>query len=118
MTGDHDELPEARAGDAVAQRHPGLQGDVRRQRQRAGIANVFGGDADRLQRKEGCWNAVGEKLAHPRQIGLRDHDVGAERQMRAVLFGGRQRQDRDPTRRVLACEVGPVDVGPVAGRNS
>src|SRR5260221_474823 len=59
---------------------------------------MFGGNADRLQRKERGGNGAGETLAPPRQIGLGDHDVGANRQMRTMLFGGRQRQHRDPPR--------------------
>ena len=42
----------------------------------------------------------GQQLAHARQIGLADQDVGFQRQMRAVLFGRRQRQHRDPARGV------------------
>ena len=113
---DHHQLLDAGARDALAERHPALQRDLRRQRQRARIVDMLGGNPDRLQRQERRGNGVGQKLAHPRQIGLRDHDVGADRQMRAVLFGRRQRQHRDPSRRLGPGNVGPVDVGPVAGR--
>ena len=61
---------------------------------------MLGGNADRLQRQEGDRERCGQQFAHPRQIGLADQDVGAERQMRAVLFGRRQRQHRDPARGV------------------
>ncbi len=50
---------------------------------------MFGGNPDRLNRQERRRQAVRQKLAHPRKIGLRNHDVGADRQMRTVLFGGR-----------------------------
>ena len=116
MAGDHDELPDAGARHALAERHPGLQRHLRRQRQRARIVDMLGRNPDRLKRKERRGNVVGQQLAHPRQIGLRDHDVGADRQMRAVLFGGRQRQHRDPARRLGGADLGPVDLGPVAGR--
>src|SRR6266404_3016403 len=115
MARDHHEFLEARARHALAERHPGLQRHFGRQRQRAGVIDVFGGNSDRLEGKERRRNCVGEKLAHPCQIGLRNQDVGAKRQMRAVLLGRRQRQDRDPARARGPGYVGPVDVGPVAG---
>ena len=113
---DHHELPDAGARDAFAERHPALQRDFGRQRQRARIVDMLGGNPDRLQRQEGHRDVVGQQLAHPREIGLRDHDVGAEGQMRTVLLGRRQRQHRDPLRRRGLGNAGPVDVGPVAGR--
>ena len=78
---------------------------------------MFGGNADRLQRQKGDGKRGRQQLAHPRQIGLADQDVGFERQMRAVLFDRRQRQHRDPARGVGPGDSGPVDLGPVAGRN-
>ena len=61
---------------------------------------MLGGNADRLQRQKGDGKRGRQQLAHPRQIGLADQDVGFQRQMRAVLFGRRQRQHRDPARGV------------------
>ncbi len=116
MARDHHELPDAGARHALAERHPAFQRDLCRQRQRARIIDVLGGNPDRLQRQEGHGDIVGQEFAHPRQIGLRDHDIGADGQMRAMLFGRRQRQHRDPSRRCGLGNVGPVDVGPVAGR--
>ena len=78
---------------------------------------MFGGNADRLQRQKGDGKRDRQQLAHPRQIGLADQDVGFQRQMRAVLLGRRQRQHRDPTRGVGLADIGPADLGPVAGRN-
>jgi hypothetical protein len=68
----------------LADRHPLLQRDIGRQRQRSRIVDMFGGNADRLQRQkgDGCYR---QQLAHPRQIGLADQDVGFQRQMRAML---------------------------------
>jgi hypothetical protein len=96
--------------------HPGLQRHLGRQRQRAGIADMLGGNPDRLDRQERHREGLRQQFAHPRQIGLCDHDVGAEGQMRAVLFGRRQRQYRDPAAGIGGGDVGPVEVGPVAGR--
>ncbi len=111
----HHQLPDARARHAFTERHPAPQRRFGRQRQRARIIDMFGGNPDRLQRKEGRGKIVGQKLADPRQIGLRNHDVGADGQMRAVLFGRRQRQHRNPSRRRGSGNIRPVDVGPVAG---
>jgi hypothetical protein len=117
MARDQDQLLDAGTRDTFTERHPGFQRRIRRQRQRAWIVGMFGGNPDRLNRKERRRKAVAEKLAHPRQIGLCDHDVSAQGQMRTMLFSGRQRQDRDPARRRVPGEVRPVDVGPVAGGN-
>jgi hypothetical protein len=107
--------------DALADRHPFLQRDIGRQRQRARVIDMFGGNADRLQRQKGDGKRDRQQLAHPRQIGLADQDVGFQRQMRAVLFGRGQRQHRDPARGVglsaVLGDIRPVDLGPVAGRN-
>ena len=82
---------------------------------------MLGGNADRLQWQKGDGKRDRQQLAHPRQIGLADQHVGFQRQMRAVLFGRRQRQHGDPARgvglRTGLGDVGPADVGPVAGRN-
>jgi hypothetical protein len=69
------------------------------------------GNADRLQRRKVTGWQTGQHFAHPRQIGLADQDIGFERQMRAMLLGGCQRQHRDPARG-LAPAIWPVDVGP------
>jgi hypothetical protein len=37
--------------------------------------------------------------------------------MPAMLFGGRQRQNRDPSRRGVPGKIRPVDVNPIAGRD-
>ena len=118
MARHHHQLPDTGAGDAFADRHPRLQRDVGRQRLRARKIDMFGGNADRLQRKESDGDRDRQHFAHPRQIGLADQDIGFERQMRAMLLGRRQRQHRDPARGLAAGDIGPVDVGPVAGRNS
>ena len=78
---------------------------------------MLGGNADRLDRQKGHGQGVRQKLAHAREIGLADHHVGFERQMRAVLFGRGQRQHRDPARGRFRVDAGPVDLGPVARRN-
>ncbi|OIQ73461.1 hypothetical protein GALL_449040 [mine drainage metagenome] len=39
---------------------------------------MLGGDPDRLNGKERHGCGVGKQFAHPRQIGLRNHDVGAD----------------------------------------
>ena len=57
---------------------------------------MLGGDADRLYGQKGDRERGRQQLAHARQIGLADQDVGFQRQMRAVLFGRRQRQYGDP----------------------
>ena len=77
---------------------------------------MLGRDSDRLNRKKCGGDIAGQELTHARQIGLANHHIGGERQMRAVLFGGGQRQHRDPSRRGAGANVGPVDVSPVAGR--
>ena len=59
MARHHHELPDAGARDAFAERHPLLQRDLGRQRQRARIVDMFGGNADRLQRQEGDGNRRG-----------------------------------------------------------
>ena len=59
---------------------------------------------------------LGQKLAYPREIGLSDHHVGCERQMRTVLFGRGQRQHGDPSCGGRRIDARPVDGGPVAGR--
>ncbi len=79
-----------------------LQRDVGRQRQRAGIVDMLGGNADGCIGRKVTGKRGGQQFAHPCQIGLADQDVGFERQMRAVLLGRRQRQHRDPARGV-AC---------------
>ena len=78
---------------------------------------MLGGDADRLYGQKGDGEPGRQQLAYACQIGLADQDVGLQRQMRAVLLGRRQRQHRDPARGVTSGDVGPVDLGPVAGRN-
>jgi hypothetical protein len=114
----HHELPDARVRHVLAERRPCLQGHIGGQCQRARIIEVFGGNADRLLRQENCRDVGRQQLAHPRQIGFADHDVGTKRQMRAMLLGRCQRQHRDPARSLVAGEIGPVNVGPVAGRNN
>ena len=57
MARHHHELPDARARDAFADRHPFLQRDVGRQRLRARIIDMLGGNADRLQRQKGDGDA-------------------------------------------------------------
>ena len=96
----HHQLPDPGSRDAFADRHPFLQCDVGRQRLRAGIIDMLGGNADRLYGQESDRKCCRQQLAHARQIGLADQDVGFQRQMRAVLFGRRQRQHRDPARGV------------------
>src|SRR4051794_31322870 len=79
---------------------------------------MLGGNPDRLQRQESRGNFGRQQFAYPRQIGFANHDVGAQRQMRAVLLGRSQRQHRDPPRGVGGQNLGPADVGPVAGRSA
>src|SRR5580693_829023 len=46
MARDHDQLLDAGACDAFTERHPGLQRRFRRERQRAWIAGMLGGNPD------------------------------------------------------------------------
>src|ERR1700754_1976889 len=77
---------------------------------------MLGRNADLFDRQERRREPRRQQFAHPRKVRFRDQDVGTQRQMRAVLLGRRQRQHRDPARRVLPGDVRPVDRGPVTGR--
>ena len=105
----HDFLTSARAT-LVAERDPGLQRDLGGQRLRARKIDVLGGNADRLQWQKGRGNICRQQFAHPREIGVCDHDVGGERQMRAVLLGRGQRQHRNPAAPFGHRNVRPTDV--------
>ena len=56
----HHQLFDACARHAFTECRPRLQRHFGRQRQRARIIDVFGGNPDRLQWKEGCGNIVGQ----------------------------------------------------------
>src|SRR5881392_4055261 len=53
MAGHDHQLADAGLRDTLTDRHPLLQCDIGRQRQRARIIDMFGGNADRLQRQKG-----------------------------------------------------------------
>ena len=59
MAGDHHKLPDTGARDALANRHPGRAARrFARQRQRAGIVDMFGRNSNRLNRQEGRGNVL------------------------------------------------------------
>ena len=84
---DH-QLADAGSRDALADRHPLLQRDIGRQRQRARIIDMFGGNADRLQRQKGDgerWQATARAPApdRPRRSGRRFPAADAGRAARS-----------------------------------
>ena len=117
MAGDHHELLDAGARDAFAERHPVLQRGLGRQRQRARIIDMLGGNADRLHRQEGrreCWPATARAPApdRPRAI-MTSVPSGRCGPCCSVAASGSTAIQRAAS---AAGNVGPVDVGPVAGQ--
>ena len=117
MARHHHELFHARSRDAFADRHPFPQRLPGRERLRARVIGVLGGNADPLHRQETDGQVRRQQFLQPRQIRLADHDIGLERQMRSVLFGRGQRQHRDPSRRIGFGNFLPGNRVPVAGRD-
>ena len=114
VAGDQDQLAHAGARQALAELGPGRDRGRRRKRQRAGIGQMLGGDADPLHRQERHRQVFGQDFFDPRQIGFGDVGVDAERQMRPVLLDRGERQHGDPARGVGAGDVLPGHVHPVA----
>ena len=117
MARHHDELPDAGARDAL-RRAPSSSSARPRSAASACPDSRYARWKCRPAGSAGtwreCWRAAVRAPAPDRP---RRSDVGFERQMRAVLLGRRQRQHRDPARRIGSGDIGPVDVGPVTGRN-
>ncbi len=95
MRVDDHHLAQAGLGNLRADRRPDRDQKLRAERQRAGAINVFIGLADLLQRQHEEIEIVGALDLQFCQHALSDRDIGCDRQVRAMLLGRGDRQDRD-----------------------
>ena len=100
-----DELAQAGAMHALADLDQHAQQRVGRQCQRAGRQDVLVRLADRLHRQHQHADVVGQPLPQHREHAVRDRGVGHHRQMRPVLLGRRDRQNRNRVGGVETFEI-------------
>ena len=102
--------------DRLGEFGPGRERGAGGQAERAGEIAVFDRAPHRLDRQHHGRHVRGQARQHPVEIALHDERVGAERQMRPVLFRGGEREDRDAGRHVGVVKVPGGEVAPEAGR--
>ena len=110
------QLLNAGARHAFAQVYPGLNQRGRTQRQRAGKGRVLHAAAHRLRRQKKHRQASRQMRQRMGYHAIDQVGVHTQRQVRAMLLSGGQRQHGDAARRVKLRKICGVEVGPKAGQ--
>jgi hypothetical protein len=114
MAGDDDHLAQTGARDAIPDLQPGPDRGVPVERQRSRKSDMFVGLTDLLHRQEGGGRALwkGRRAAFDHGVG--DQRIDPHRQVRPMLFDGRDRQNSDPVAGIRIGKIARRHLAPVA----